>query len=54
MILFTIMLILLVVVAVISLITAIVGGAGLLVLFGDIFVFSFLVWLLVKAFKKKK
>ena len=54
MILFTILLILFAVIAAIALIAAIIGGAGLLVLFGDAAVFGLIVWLFVKVFKKKK
>ena len=54
MIMFTILLGLLIAIAVIALIAAIVGGAGLLVVFGDAIVFGLIMWLFIRVFKKKK
>lgn len=54
MVLLTILLIVLAVIAAIVLaITGLVGSATLL-LFGDVIVFVFVIWLVIKLFKKKK
>lgn len=54
MILFTILLTAIIAIAVIGLVCAIVSGAGFIAVFGDIFVFGLIVWLIVKIFKRKK
>lgn len=54
MILFTIVLFTLLAGALVALISALVAGAGFLVVFGDLAVFAVLVWLIVKLFTRKK
>jgi hypothetical protein len=54
MILFIILLCLLIAVTLVALITAIVGGASVLVLFGDVIIFGLIMWGLIKIFRKKK
>lgn len=54
MILFTILLTLVVAAAVIGLIAALIAGGSLIVVFGDLIVFGFIVWLIVKIFRRKK
>ena len=54
MVLFIILLSVLIAIGVIALATAIIGGASVLVLFGDVIVFGLIMWALFKVFKKKK
>ena len=54
MILFTIILAIVIAVSVIGLIFAIAAGFGIVAVLGDIIIFVFLVWLIVKIFKRKK
>lgn len=54
MILFTILLATIIAIAVIGLVCAIVSGAGFIVVFGDIFVFGLIIYLIVKIFRRKK
>ena len=54
MILFTILLSVVIAIAVIALIAAIIAGGSLLAVFGDVIVFSLIVWLIIKIFKKKE
>lgn len=54
MILLTILLIMFAVIAAVAFVGAIIGGAELIVLFGDAAVFCLVVWLFVKIFKKTK
>ena len=54
MILFTILLALIGAITVIGLIAALVAGAGFIAVFGDLIVFSLIVWLIIKIFRRKK
>ena len=54
MILFTILLSVVIAIAVIALIAAIIAGGSLLAVFADVIVFSLIVWLIIKIFKKKE
>lgn len=54
MVMFTILLIALAVIAVAAIIAAIVGGAGLLVMFGDLIVFGLIVWVIIRLFRRRR
>lgn len=54
MILFTILLCAILIVAAVVLITAIVTGGSMLIIFGDLFVFCGIMYLLMRLFTKKK
>lgn len=53
MILTIIMLFIVLAALVVALVSAIVGGVGFIAIFGDVLVFAFVVYLIVKAFRKK-
>lgn len=54
MILFMILLAIIIAAAVVGLIAAIVSGVSFIAVFGDMFVFCLIVWLIIKLFKQKK
>ncbi len=54
MILFTILLITVLAILAVALVCTIIGGASLAVMFGDVIVFAFIVWLIFKIFRRKK
>ena len=54
MILFTLLLITLIVLAVATIIAAIVGGSGIILIFGDVIVCIALIAVIVKLFREKK
>ena len=54
MITFTILLIALLIFAVISAICIVAGGAGIILIFGDLIICGAIIWLLVRLFRRKK
>lgn len=50
----SILLIAIVAIAIIAAIIALVGGAGVIVAFGDLIVCGLIIWLLVKLFRRRK
>lgn len=54
MIIFTVLLIAAIALAIIGLVFTIVGGASLIVTFGDVIVFGLIIWLIIKIFRRKK
>lgn len=54
MILFTILLVTLLAILAVALVCAIVGGISFAVVFGDVIVFAFIVWLIYKITHRKK
>lgn len=54
MILFTILLVTLLAILAVALVCAIVGGVSFAVVFGDVIVFAFIVWLIYKITHRKK
>lgn len=54
MILSTILLFTLIAIIVVALVSAIIGGISFAVVFGDVIVFAFVLWLIIKIFRRKK
>lgn len=54
MITFTILLIALLLFAIISVICIIAGGAGLILILGDLIVCGAIIWLIIRLFRRKK
>lgn len=54
MILFIILLSVIIAIAITALIAAIIAGGSLFIVFGDVIVFSLIIWLIIKIFRRKK
>ena len=54
MITFTILLITLLAVAIAAALIVLLGGAGIVLAFGDLIVCGFLIWLIVRIFKRRR
>lgn len=51
---FTIVLIALAVIAIAAIIATIVGGAGLIVMFGDVIVFGLILWAIIRLIRRRR
>lgn len=54
MIMFTILLIAALVLAAMSVVTLLLGGAGIVLVFGDLIAFALIVWVIVRLFRRKR